>query len=63
MASAAALKLKIAHPADAKQKNLGALFLPPLPRVLEFPKLKFLKLEFLKLEFKTRIPALCHPST
>ena len=23
-ASAAALKLKIAHPADAKQKNLGA---------------------------------------
>ncbi|MCI6565128.1 hypothetical protein [Campylobacter sp.] len=38
-ASAAALKLKIAHPAgakqpaDAQQKNLGALFLLPLPQI------------------------------
>nr|WP_321432197.1 hypothetical protein [uncultured Campylobacter sp.] len=36
-ASAATLKLKIAHPAGAKQKILELSFLLPLLRVLEFP--------------------------
>ena len=44
-ASAAALKLKIAHPAGAKQKILEPSFLQPLLRVLEFLKLKFLKIK------------------
>ena len=34
-ASAAALKLKIAHPAGAKQKILEPSFLLPLPRSLK----------------------------
>nr|WP_321432198.1 hypothetical protein [uncultured Campylobacter sp.] len=34
---ATALKLKIAHPAGAKQKILELSFLLPLLRVLEFP--------------------------